>query len=261
MFDIKGTLFTGKCFIDLPSVPSTNVYAGNLLEKNSQKNNLESTITEGTIISTFDQTRGKGAHQNKWLSEPGKNLSFSIILFPAFLKAQQQFHLNITICVGIIDFFLEHFNKSFKIKWPNDIYFHNYKLGGILIENILIGSAIKSAVTGIGLNINQTVFSTSLPNPTSLKLITGKTFNLYDLIEELAICIERRYLQLRNQQYHRLKMAYLNQLYQINQTAVYKFRGKEVPGKIIGINDDGKLLIQFKNETIAFGFKEVEFIL
>lgn len=260
MFDIKGTLFTGKCFIDLPSTPSTNVYAGNLLEKNSKKNTHKS-IFEGTIVSTFNQTQGKGAHQNKWLSEPDKNLSFSIILFPTFLKAQQQFHLNITICVGIIDFFLERFNNSFKIKWPNDIYFHNYKLGGILIENTLIGSSIKSAIAGIGLNINQTAFSASLPNPTSLKLITGKTFDLYELIEELAICIEQRYLQLRKKQYHQLKMAYLNQLYQINQTAAYKFRGKEQSGEIIGINDDGKLLIQFKNEKIAFGFKEVEFIL
>jgi len=118
LFDIKPTLFTGKCFIDLPAVNSTNVYALNLLK--------QSNIVEGTVVSTFNQTQGKGNANNKWLAEPGNNLSFSIIYKPTFLLAKQQFYLNMAICLGIIEALRKetlNCNDSLKIKWPNDIYY------------------------------------------------------------------------------------------------------------------------------------------
>jgi len=125
LFDIKPTLF--------------------LLKQNN--------IAEGTVVSTFNQTKGRGNANNNWLSEADKNLSISIIYKPKFLLAKQQFYLNMAICLGIIDALKP--TAQFTIKWPNDIYYKNYKVAGLLIENTLIGENLKHSVIGIGLNVNQ----------------------------------------------------------------------------------------------------------
>jgi len=252
LFDIKGSLFLGKCFIDLPSVASTNVYATQLLRKGTTLN--------GTIVSTFNQTKGKGAYKNQWLSQADKNISISILLFPKFLRIDQQFKLNMVICLGITDFLCKNFNKPFKIKWPNDIYYEKQKMGGILIENSLQGNQLKSSIAGIGLNINQTVFEENLPNPISLKQITETTFNLYEVLEGLIPIIEQRYIQLQQGDFETLECDYLDLLYQFSEPAFYEFDGQKQEGKIVGIDAQGKLLIAFKGEVKAFGFKEVVFL-
>jgi len=251
LFNIKGSLFLGKCFIDLPSVASTNVYAAQLLHKGTTLN--------GTIVSTFNQTKGKGAHKNQWLSEAHKNISISIILFPKFLSVNQQFRLNMSICLGITDFLCKNFNESFKIKWPNDIYYKKTKLGGVLIENAIQGNQIKSSIVGIGLNINQMAFDTSLPNPISLKHISGINSDLYELLENLIPVIEQRYIQLQQGNFKTLEGDYLARLYQFNESAFYEFGGEKREGRIRGIDVQGKLLIEFKDERLAFGFNEVVF--
>ncbi len=252
MFDIKGTLFLGKCFIDLPSVASTNKYATQLLAKG--------TVLNGTIVSTFNQTKGKGAHNNQWLSEAQKNISISLVLFPKFLGVSQQFYLNMACCVGITDFLHKNFEEGFKIKWPNDIYYENRKLGGLLIENAIQGAQLKSCVVGIGLNVNQIRFPGHLPNPVSLQQITDTTFELYSLLEKLIPFIEQRYLQVERGALSDLEQVYTNRLYQINQEALYKFNGQTRKGRITGIDQQGKLLIAFNHEIRAFGFKEVVFM-
>lgn len=251
MFNIKGSLFLGKCFIDLPTVASTNAYANQLLHKGTTLN--------GTIISTFNQTKGKGAYKNQWLSEADKNISISLILFPKFLRIDQQFKLNMAICLGITDFLSKNFKKPFKIKWPNDIYYEKQKMGGILIENSLQGNQLKSSIVGIGLNINQMAFDASLPNPISLKQITNTQLDLYEILENMIPIIEQRYIQLQQGHFKSLEADYLVRLYQFNEPALYEFGGRRHKGTIVGIDSPGKLLIDFTDKQRAFGFKEVVF--
>ena len=115
-------------------------------------------LLKGTIVYTNYQSAGQGQSGNKWESEDGKNLLISIVLFPSFIKPADQFHISMTISLGICDF-LKRYIPGCSIKWPNDIYVNNDKIAGILIENFILGNKIENTIAGIGLNINQDKFS------------------------------------------------------------------------------------------------------
>ena len=160
--------------------------------------------TEGSLVTTFNQTAGRGQMGNRWLSEPYQNLAFSIRLNPIFLQANEQFHLNKAVALavqGVVEKYLSNAPqsspKNVSVKWANDIFIGDKKVCGILIQNNLSGSSLQSSVIGIGLNINQLVFPKDL-NATSLRLETGQLFDLFDCIEQLTKGIEQRYLQLKS---------------------------------------------------------------
>src|SRR5690606_41931008 len=103
-----------------------------------------------------DQYNGRGQKDAVWQSEPGKNLTFSMLLMPTFLEPKQQFVLPAAISLAVARWLESLTRVTVKIKWPNDIYIGDREIGGILIENILKGKTTKSANTGIGINVNQT---------------------------------------------------------------------------------------------------------
>ena len=117
------------------------------------------------------------------------NLTASYILYPGFLSADKQFFLNMAVSLAVRELCEEVTGHEIRIKWPNDIYHRNKKLAGILIENTISGSQISSSVIGIGLNVNQTSFDPDLPNPTSVKLITGHETPIDDIIPKLNSCL------------------------------------------------------------------------
>ena len=123
------------------------------------------------------QTAGRGQTGNGWESEEGKNLLCSILLPPT----KNLHFLNIAVSVAL----LRVIGEDFTIKWPNDIYYGDKKLAGILLENAIIGSEVRYAIAGIGLNVNQTVFVSDAPNPVSLKQITGQEHDIDELMERL----------------------------------------------------------------------------
>jgi len=252
LFTIKDTLFIGKSFIDLAIIDSTNNYAQQLLA-NSQP-------ADGTLISTFNQNKGKGYHNNTWLSEANKNLSFSIILYPNFIDAHQQFYLNMAISIAIVEALNDYSKKEFLIKWPNDIYFNKKKIGGILIENSIIGSKINTCIIGVGLNINQKNFNAALPNPSSLKLITNKTTDLYKLLNELVKSIESKYQILQSGAFEQLAQQYKNQLYGINKLLKFKIDGNLFEGIIKGVDDFGRLVISENSIEKKYHYKEIEYV-
>ena len=153
--NVFNTRFVGHRLVKLIKVDSTSSYLKTLLS------NFEP-LVQGTVIMADEQYAGRGQNNNKWLSQRGKNLTFSIYLVPHFLAAHQQFKLNQAITLGITDSLTKLLGNSCKIKWPNDIYFKEDKIGGVLIENTVRGNKISESVIGIGLNVNQTVFI-SLP--------------------------------------------------------------------------------------------------
>ena len=110
----------------------------------------------GTSVRAGFQTAGRGLAQNSWESDAGKNLLMSTLIFP-HIPATEQFKVNMLYTRGIYEV-LSQF-QGIKVKWPNDIYYNDRKLGGILIEHGIEGEHIKYSICGIGLNLNQTEFS------------------------------------------------------------------------------------------------------
>jgi BirA family biotin operon repressor/biotin-[acetyl-CoA-carboxylase] ligase len=246
-------MIIGSNLLYFENLPSTNTHAANLLKNNK--------LPEGTIVYTNYQTAGRGYSSNSWESEEGKNLLISIVLFPSFINAEDQFHISMAISLGIYDF-LKRYISCCSIKWPNDIYVNNDKIAGILIENSVIGEQIESSIAGIGLNINQEKFLSDVVNPVSLKLLSGKNYDLHDCLNQLANDLDKRYKQLISGNYSHIKEEYVSKLYRLNEW--FEFRDKKgiLNGKILTIGDYGRLRIEKRNgKTGEYSFKEIEFIL
>jgi BirA family biotin operon repressor/biotin-[acetyl-CoA-carboxylase] ligase len=242
-------------FIELQTVDSTNFYAEQLLK--TQK------VSEGTIIFAHDQTSGKGQGENNWESEPRKNATFSLVLFPKFLPPGQQFLLNKVIALGVLDFLVRvAVEQKLSVKWPNDIYAGNRKIGGILIQNTVCGTVYESCIAGIGVNINQKTFNTSLPNPVSLKQITGKDYPVKDAVDLIVAHIDERYQQLQKGLSELLDREYREQLFGINEWRDYFVDKKLIKGKIRGVDESGMLMMEMENNPIShFNHGEVEFVI
>ncbi|MEJ2005936.1 MAG: biotin--[acetyl-CoA-carboxylase] ligase [Cyclobacteriaceae bacterium] len=242
------TLFVGKKLIFLTSCHSTNE------EAHARMN--EGGLPDGSIIITGDQQKGRGQMGNSWESEPGKNLTFRIVLYTKILSLSFQFRLTQSVSLGILKT-LHPFAPGFSVKWPNDIYHNDTKMGGILIQNVLAGSNIDHSIIGIGLNINQLIFSS--PNATSLAKITGTLHSLNDLLGELAVDIEKYFLELKNNRHDSLHRNYINQLYRFGED--HLFKAEDVfSGRIIDVRPSGELVVETLNGERNFWFKEIEFM-
>jgi len=207
-----------------------------------------------------EQFSGKGQRGNLWESKSGENLTFSIIYFPSFLTAEKQFMLSKIISVALADFTENTLKKTAYIKWPNDIYVEEKKIAGILIENTLREKNISSSVIGIGLNVNQVDFSSDLPNPSSLKLFSGKNYELKLLLSEVCSFVEGRYLQLKAGKNELIDEDFIKKLYRINQWSNFSAEEKMFRGKIIGTTASGKLIVEKENgEKTDYNFKEIKF--
>lgn len=243
-------LFTGTNVIDLESTDSTNNYALILLR--------EKQPFEGTVVRTFRQTLGRGQRQKQWESENFCNLTFSIIYYPVFLSVSRQFQLSKAISLGVADF-VKSVTKSenVKIKWPNDIYVGNKKIAGILIENTVSGNKISSAVIGIGLNANQTSFSAEIPNPVSLKMITGKSLDLEKCFQELCVSLEVRYMQLKGGKENLINEEYHKSLYGLNEQREFVINTKNTIAEIVGVDELGKLKLCENSVVNAYDFHHI----
>ena len=250
----RTTLFVGRDIRHFESLQSTNLYAQELLSK--------STPSEGTVISTYHQYAGRGQLDSRWESQPGKNLSLSIILYPRFLFPSQQFFLSQAISLGVRRFLARFVpGQRVMIKWPNDIYIGSRKIAGILIQNTLSGKQIQSTIAGLGININQQQFSDWVPNPTSLTIETGKEFQLEAIIPLLMKDVEEAYLALRNGNLEELQRAYLQHFYRINKMASYRDRdGRLFEGRIRGVSEYGRLIIETGGGERRFAMKEITFL-
>jgi len=218
-------------------------------------------LAEGTVIMADDQFAGRGQQDNVWYAEPGKNLTISILLKPTFLALNKQFLLNMCISVAINRALAKFVPAGINIKWPNDIYYNDKKIGGVLIENSILGTGIKTTVIGIGLNVNQQNFPADLEkSATSLHQILQEDVNLQQLLAEICSQIESLYLQLKAGNYTQLKETYVNTLYRIKQKALYRQNGEIFEGEIQGVTDIGFLLVKKGQEIFEYNFKEIEFL-
>lgn len=248
------TLFVGNVVQYFEVLSSTNTYATELLAK--------TTPSEGTVISAGFQEAGRGQIGSSWAASPGKNLLLSVILYPRWLAARQQFMLSQAVALAVADTISAVTGKVAEVKWPNDVYLEGKKLAGILIQNSLTGAYLQSAVVGIGLNVNETSFPIELPLASSLLLATGKRFDLTAVQQVLFQRLEQRYLQLKSRP-HAIKVDYLRRLYRYQEWHPFLevATQSEFQGQIIGVQENGKLAIQKSDQSVQyFDLKEVQFL-
>ncbi len=233
------------------NLESTNQFAADLIPSNPP---------EGTVINTFNQTKGRGQMGNIWLSSPNKNISTSIILYPKFLNINKQFYLSMIVSLALTDVVQTLLDVETSIKWPNDIYIGKNKIAGILIQNTLSAEMLSATIIGIGMNINQTSFE-SLKNVTSFVLEKNKNFDLELVLELILQKIEFYYLKLRNGNYTAIKKSYLEKLLFYNQWHSFADRNEfEFLGKIVDVQLDGKLMVNNGLEILNFDIKEIIFL-
>lgn len=235
------------------TLDSTNGYC-RLLDLNG--------VGEFAVVWALAQPAGVGQRGNSWISQPGKNLTFSLILHPSFLQPSAQFLLTKVLSLGISDWLLSQIPSApVAIKWPNDLYVGYRKMGGILVENS-ISTHLDSSVCGIGLNINQTLFPDSLPNPVSLSQLTGRVYALEDSLRAIVECVRRRYEQLRNGEVSVLDNDYWDRLLFHDRLADYQYQGRTIRARITGIDAMGHLRLQTTSgESLVCDLKEIAFLM
>ncbi len=249
---IPGSFF-GENILTFKEITSTNNLTKDRMAKSTP-------LPEGTVIMAEYQTAGKGQQQNVWHSEAGKNLTFSLLLLPQFLQPKNSFDLVTTISLGVIKPLQKILGNLVRIKWPNDIYYGQKKLGGILIENVWAGQSIKYSVVGIGLNVNQEVFPDYLPNAVSLQQILQKKSAIKEVLLQICAGIEFYYLKLKAGESAEIKEEYLANLYGFRQQLEFASNDEIFEGEIFTVNHSGLLGIKKQKETAFFDLKQVKFI-
>lgn len=240
-------------YIHLEQIDSTNAYL--------QRKQSEADIRDW-VVSTDEQTAGKGMGSNGWESEARKNLTFSLALDMSFLPAERQFLLSEAVPLGIVKVLdrLLSVEKLF-IKWPNDIYYDGHKLAGILINSTIKANMMDTSIIGIGLNVNQMKFKDWPTHPISLKQITGKDFELQPLLEQISESIVAEVERLKKNS-PAIEQDYLSRLFRYRTWADYQVGEKALRLFMTGIDPFGRLmLIDRANKPYCFDIKEIKFLI
>lgn len=217
---------------------------------------------EGTVIWADFQTAGRGQKGNSWESTAGKNLLFSLLLCPTGIAAHEQFIISQVISLALLDV-LNAIQPGFSVKWPNDIYYGEKKVAGILIENDLSGHTLYSSIIGVGLNVNQEVFESDAPNPISMKQITGITWDRHELLNELLERIFDHYTAALDHRSELIHDSYMKGLFRNEGYHPFLDEQKRpFEARIKRIDLTGEITLEDKQGTDrTFAFKEVEFVI
>lgn len=238
--------------IRLEETTSTNNYLRGLVGKEP--------LPEGSIVVTEYQTAGRGQVGNTWESEPGKNLMFSVILYPDFLPANRQFLISQIAALSVKET-LDVYVDGITVKWPNDIYWHDQKICGMLIENDLTGHSLYCSVIGIGININQREFLSDALNPVSLVQITGREYDREEILNSFLKRLYDRYLGLLQEKEEEIRSAYMAALYRGDGFHPYRDEQGVFRACIQGIEPTGHLILKTDNgEVRRYAFKEVSVV-
>ena len=239
--------------VKLDAIDSTNAYLRNLIKHTDVKN--------ATVVVANEQLNGKGQGDNKWYSEKGKNLTFSVLIrFEDFNVAHQHI-LNYSISIAIYNVLRYYIPDKLSVKWPNDILSAGRKICGVLSECVIKSTNVNYAIVGIGLNVNQELFPEDIPNVTSLKLILNNTIDREELLEKVLMEIQYQIIAIRKHEYKMIKSQYEAVLYKKNVPSMFKANdGKKFLGKIVGTSLMGNLIIELEDESQKeFGLKEIKF--
>ena len=216
----------------------------------------------GDIVAAEFQTAGRGQRGHTWTSSAGLNLMFTAVLCPTFLPVHEQFLLSECVALALCDTFAS-FGIATRIKWTNDIYAGDRKLAGVLIEQNVTGTSISRSIIGIGINVNQTEFDPSLPNPVSMKQLTGSTFDRDVILERFSRCLMSRYGQMESGDRRQLQEEYRQSMYRLGEMSPFRLvpSGEVITAEIAGVQPSGALILRSADgRQDEYRFREVEFI-
>lgn len=214
-----------------------------------------------TMATAEFQTSGRGADTNTWESERGANLLFSLLTFPQRTEASKVFSLSETLALSVHRA-LSDFSSGFSIKWPNDIYYADYKVAGLLIENDIAGKNIYRSIMGVGINVNQKSFLSDAPNPMSLAQILGEDVERRFVLESVMEHFSQYYRMLEQEEYARIHAHYLQSLYRWKESHLFEDENGAFKASITDVEPDGHLNLCDENgQTRRYAFKEVKYII
>lgn len=230
-------------------------------ETDSTNRWLTVNCTEGQapcVVVADYQTAGRGCGTNKWESERGKNLLYSMMIHPTEIPVNKQFVVSMAVANSIAAVVAKYVtSQAVSVKWPNDIYVGDKKICGILIENRLQGGVIKDSIIGVGLNVNQLCFVSDAPNPVSMANITGRQFDREQLLQELLEAFQQEWADLEG-----VRERYLQQLYRCKGFFRYRDAYGECTAEIVTVEADGHLVLQdVDGRTNRYAFKEIQFVI
>jgi len=239
--------------VKLNAIDSTNSYLKNLVRQTN--------IENGTVVIAEFQTEGRGQNDNKWISDKGKNLTFSVLVKFEGLRVEEQFYLNYVVSIALYNVLKNYIPEKLTVKWPNDIMSGNQKVCGILIESTINKSNVKNAIIGVGLNVNQDVFPDNVVKATSLKRILNTFIDKDELLEKILIEIQYQLISIKKQEFKKIKKEYEAILYKMEVPSMFVDSNEsQFLGKIIGTSSIGNLRVELENETVKeFGVKEIKF--
>jgi len=239
--------------IKLSAIGSTNTYLKDLCQQEKQQSY--------TVVLADEQSSGRGQLGTVWFSDKGKNLTFSVLVNFLEFEVGSQFFISMAVSLAIQKVLSSYVDNEIKVKWPNDILADGQKIAGILIENNLSGNSLNRVVIGIGLNVNQEHFPEEIPNATSLKLLSNKSFDLEKVLDEIVTSIEYYMTIVLHDGFDFLTKLYLGKLFRFGEWSTYKdASGLSFSGKIIGVTHAGMLQLEVGNKkTREFNLKEIKF--
>ena len=221
-----------------------------------------SACEDSFILVTADfQTAGRGQKGTSWESEAGKNLLLGILLRPTFLHPQEQFYLSEICALSLVET-LNTYADGFTIKWPNDIYYADRKVSGMLLEHTLQGATLSQTIVGIGLNINQRTFLSDAPNPVSLYQILEEEVCRETVLKSFLQRFQTYYQHLERQDFSAIHKSYLQHLYRRNEWAKFRDEIGIFEGRIVDVETTGRLVIETSEGALRkFAFKEVAYVI
>lgn len=235
---------------------STNDYLRTYLAENPDTPNYTGVCAEA-------QFAGKGQRGNRWVSEAGKNILMSMIYYPENITAENVFTISKAAALATLHALAFCEMEDIRIKWPNDIYWKDRKIAGILIENEWEDGKVKNSIIGVGVNLNQIHFPADLPNPISVKLAVGVEQDREEFLEtlwdNLAI-----YCDLLRWESGMLSVShsYGKSLYRSQEWHEYEDANGRFKAKIVEVLNNGQLILHTtEGEERAYWFKEVSYII
>lgn len=243
------TQFIGQNILYFSKVDSTN----NILNELS-KNNL---VENGSVVIADFQTTGKGQRNKTWDSNAYENLLFSIFLKPVTTQVVFPFKINKIMTYSVLMALKKQLESplELKIKWPNDIYFGNKKISGILIENNYSGSTLNHSIVGIGVNVNQFFES---KDKTSLAEITSNTIDRLSLLEQILEEIEEQYLKFSLHSNQAINLLFNESLLGYNEESEFEINNEILKGELIGVNENGQVIVSISGVNTAFNHGEIK---
>lgn len=238
--------------IKVNATESTNILAREWYQVNS--------IPAPVCFIAYEQTGGRGQRGASWISNAGQNLTFSVLYPKPALKVQDQFALSAAVGMAVIEALKEFEIKNLKLKWPNDIMAANFKIGGILIENILNNGSIGASIIGVGLNINQISFP-GVPKASSMRSLSGKEIQIEKVLEGILINLVKKISEI-GINVEKILLDYEEVLFRKGKASTFQMSDSSfLTGIIKGITSTGLLKVLVEDDkTRTFDLKELKLL-